>query len=99
MGKDVKPAVEIQFGFIEPHRDLYGTRVEFEGVMAFVDVEETKFLTRLVENSAEFSRQLPWTENATESYGKGTFEKDYLGPQASLAFKVWTIEGSLVVVS
>ena len=54
MGKDVKPSVEIQFRFFEPHPDLYGTRVEFERAVAFVDVEETKILTRLVENSAIF---------------------------------------------
>lgn len=48
--------------------------------MAFVDVEEPKVLTRLVENSAKFCPQLPWTGNATENYGKGIFEKELFEP-------------------
>ena len=75
--KDIKPAVETQFGFIEPYRDPFGVRAEFEGLVALVDAEETKLLTTLVENSAKFIRRLPWAElSGGETDGKGPFEKD-----------------------
>ncbi len=75
--KDIKPAVETQFGFIEPYRDPFGIRAEFEGLVALVDAEETKALTTLVENSAKFIRRLPWAEIPDgENDGKGPFEKD-----------------------
>ena len=78
--KDIKPSVETQFGFVEPYRDPYGTRAEFEGLVAFVDEEETKMLTRLVDNSARYIRLLPWVDSAEESDGKGAFEKDLFEP-------------------
>jgi len=79
--KDIKPAVETQFGFIEPYRDPFGTRAEFEGLVALVDAEETKLLTKLVENSAKFIRRLPWAEISNgENDGKGPFEKDLFEP-------------------
>ena len=75
--KDIKPAVETQFGFIEPYRDPFGVRAEFEGLVALVDAEETKLLTKLVENSARFIRRLPWAGVSNgENDGKGPFEKD-----------------------
>ena len=74
--KDIKPSVEAIFGFVEPYRDPYGTRAEFEGLVAIVDVKETEVLTRLVESSDKYIRQLPWAQNATENNGKGPFEKE-----------------------
>lgn len=73
--KDMKPSVETIFGFVEPYRDPFGIRAEFEGLVAIVDGEGTKTLTALVDNSAKFIRRLPWAEGATENDGKGPFEK------------------------
>lgn len=78
--KDLQPTIENAFGFVEPYRDPYGTRAEFEGIVAFVDVEETRVLTKLVNSSAEFICNLPWTKNATENNGKGHFEKELFDP-------------------
>ena len=78
--KDLQPTVENAFGFVEPYRDPHGTRAEFEGIVAFVNVEETKVLTKLVESSAEYICKLPWAENATENKGKGLFEKELFEP-------------------
>ena len=77
---DIKPTVESIFGFVEPYRDPYGTRAEFEGLVAFVDVEETKVLTRLVDTSAKYIRLLPWAGNTCENDGKGPFEKELFVP-------------------
>jgi dipeptidyl-peptidase-3 len=73
--KDVQPSVEAIFGFVEPYRDPFGVRAEFEGVVGIVNKDETKTLTMLVENSAKFIRRLPWAENSAENDGKGPFEK------------------------
>ena len=78
--KDIKPSVEAIFGFVEPYRDPYGIRAEFEGVVAIVDVEETEVLSRLVKSSDKYIRQLPWAQNATENNGKGPFEKEMFEP-------------------
>ena len=78
--KDLQPTVENAFGFVEPYRDPHGTRAEFEGIVAFVNIEETKVLTELVNSSAEYICNLPWTENATENNGKGPFEKELFEP-------------------
>ena len=68
------------FGFVEPYRDPYGTRAEFEGLVAISDTEETKALTKLVENSATFIKKLPWAEGTKENDGKGPFEKALFEP-------------------
>jgi dipeptidyl-peptidase-3 len=73
--KDVQPSVETILGFIEPYRDPFGTRAEFEGLVGVVNRDETKMLATLANNSAKFIRRLPWTENSTENDGKGPFEK------------------------
>ena len=78
--KDIRPAVENAFGFVEPYRDPYGTRAEFEGLVAIVDMEETKVLTKVVESSTKYIRQLPWAQNAIENDGKGQFEKELFEP-------------------
>ncbi len=73
--KDLRPAVETIIGFVEPYRDPFGIRAEFEGLVGITNKHETEILTRLVERSDEFIRQLPWAENHTENHGKGPFEK------------------------
>jgi len=78
--KDLQPTVENAFGFVEPYRDPHGTRAEFEGIVAFVNTNETKVLTKLVNSSAEYIRKLPWTEDVTENDGKGQFEKELFDP-------------------
>jgi dipeptidyl-peptidase-3 len=70
---DKSPRVEHIFGFVEPYRDPHGTRAEFEALVAISDDDETKLLTKLVEQSDMFIRRLPWA--ATENDGKGPFEK------------------------
>lgn len=79
--KDKGPRVENIFGFVEPYRDPHGTRAEFESLVAISDSEETKALTRLVENSAKFIRRLPWAgTQSSENDGKGPFEKELFEP-------------------
>lgn len=78
--KDLQPFVENAFGFVEPYRDPHGIRAEFEGIVAFVNADETKVLTKLVNSSDEYIRNLPWTEGATENNGKGQFEKELVDP-------------------
>jgi len=72
--KDKAPRVENIFGFVEPYRDPYGIRSEFEGLVAIADDNETALLVKLAENSAKFIRRLPWA--AAENDGKGPFEKN-----------------------
>ncbi|PSN64888.1 peptidase M49, dipeptidyl-peptidase III [Corynespora cassiicola Philippines] len=71
---DKSPRVENIFGFVEPYRDPYGIRAEFEGLVVIMDLEETSKLTKLVESSDVFIKRLPWTGN-DENDGKGPFEK------------------------
>jgi dipeptidyl-peptidase III len=79
--KDKSPRVENIFGFVEPYRDPYGIRSEFEGLVAINDLEETKLLERLVESSSIFIKKLPWVgEGQTENYGKGPFERAHFEP-------------------
>ena len=78
--KDTNPSVENIFGFVEPYRDPYGIRAEFEGLVAISDREETKLLTQLVEESSKFIRRLPWAQGASENDGKGSFEKALFEP-------------------
>ncbi len=77
---DVAPSVETIFGFVEPYRDPYGTRAEFEGLVAFVDTQETQVLTKLVDSSTKFIRRLPWAGHSQENNGKGPFEKESFEP-------------------
>lgn len=76
--KDKGPRVENIFGFVEPYRDPYGIRAEFEGMVAIADVDETKLLAKVVDNSAKFIRRLPWA--SPENDGKGPFEKNLFEP-------------------
>ncbi|KAE8824347.1 hypothetical protein PTNB85_08904 [Pyrenophora teres f. teres] len=76
---DKSPHVENIFGFVEPYRDPYGIRAEFEGLVAIMDIEETSKLTKLVESSSIFIKRLPWAGN-DENDGKGPFEKALFEP-------------------
>ena len=78
--RDKAPRVENIFGFVEPYRDPYGTRAEFEGLVAISDTEETKALMKLVENSATFIKKLPWAKGTKENDEKGPFEKALFEP-------------------
>ncbi|KAI0391426.1 peptidase family M49-domain-containing protein [Xylariaceae sp. FL0594] len=75
---DKAPKVENIFGFVEPYRDPFGVRAEFEGLVAIADAEETKLLSRLVEQSDRSIRTLPWASG--ENNGKGPFEKSLFDP-------------------
>lgn len=76
---DKSPRVENIFGFVEPYRDPYGIRAEFEGLVAIKNLEETRMLTKLVENSSVFIKRLPWA-GGDENDGKGPFEKALFEP-------------------
>ncbi|KAF2177997.1 peptidase M49, dipeptidyl-peptidase III, partial [Zopfia rhizophila CBS 207.26] len=76
---DKSPRVENIFGFVEPYRDPYGIRAEFEGLVAITDLEETRTLMKLVENSSIFIKRLPWA-GSDENDGKGPFEKALFEP-------------------
>ena len=66
---------------MEPYRDPYGSRAEFEGLVAISDAEETKALKKLVEYSTTFIRRLPWVDGiSTENESKGPFEKALFEP-------------------
>ena len=77
---DKSPRVENIFGFVEPYRDPYGIRAEFEALVAINDPEHTKVLRAVVEQSDDFIRGLPWAQGQTENNGKGPFEKALLDP-------------------
>ena len=78
--KDTGPVVENIFGFVEPYRDPFGIRAEFEGIVAIADPEETKVLLQLVTKSPDLIRFLPWAEGHSENNGKGPFEKSLFEP-------------------
>ncbi|KAI1736227.1 peptidase family M49-domain-containing protein [Xylaria scruposa] len=75
---DKGPKIENIFGFVEPYRDPYGVRSEFEGLVAIADDEETVLLSTLVEHSDNFIRRLPWASAGNN--GKGPFEKSLFEP-------------------
>ncbi|KAI1180883.1 peptidase family M49-domain-containing protein [Nemania sp. FL0916] len=75
---DKGPKIENIFGFVEPYRDPYGVRSEFEGLVAIADAGETVLLSTLVEHSDKFIRRLPWA--SAENNGKGVFEKSLFEP-------------------
>jgi len=75
---DKAPRVENIFGFVEPYRDPYGVRSEFEGLVGIADDKETELFAKLIEHSDKFIRQLPWA--SPENNGKGPFEKNLFEP-------------------
>ncbi|KAK2608595.1 hypothetical protein QQS21_002821 [Conoideocrella luteorostrata] len=72
---DISPRVETILGFVEPYRDPYGVRAEWEGVVCISDPDETHKLKALVDRSTEFIRMLPWAVPG-DNDGKGPFEAD-----------------------
>ena len=70
---DVSPRVENILGFVEPYRDPYGVRAEWEGAVCISDPDETSKLKALVDNSTKFIRMLPWAVPGVND-GKGPFE-------------------------
>jgi dipeptidyl-peptidase III len=78
--RDIGPKVEHIIGFVEPYRDPYGIRAEFEGLVAIADPDETRILQKLVKHSDHFIRQLPWCIGHEENNGKGPFEKSLFQP-------------------
>lgn len=78
--KDTSPAVENIFGFVEPYRDPYGVRAEWESFVAISDKEETTRLKRVVECSDTSIRRLPWATGQSDNAGKGPFEKTLFEP-------------------
>ena len=77
--EDFQPPVETVIGFVEPYRDPYGARAEFEGLVGIRDTEETKLLNMLVENSDRFISSLPWVDASDPTHGKGPFELPQMG--------------------
>ncbi|KAK1826080.1 dipeptidyl peptidase III [Podospora conica] len=70
---DLSPRVETIFGFVEPYRDPYGVRAEWESIVCISDPDETQKLARLVGASTNVIGLLPWAVPG-ENNGKGPFE-------------------------
>ncbi|KAF2731428.1 hypothetical protein EJ04DRAFT_583635 [Polyplosphaeria fusca] len=77
--KDRNSSVENSFGFVEPYRDPYRVRAEFQGVVAIQDPAETRVLNKLVDEADTFIRRLPWAGGKGND-GKGAFEKALFEP-------------------
>jgi len=75
--KDKNPSIETNIGFVEPYRDPFGVRAEFEGIVGLVNKDETKTLANLVRHADKFVRRLPWVDNTGN--GNGAFEKESFG--------------------
>lgn len=71
--QDKSPAVEAIFGFVEPYRDPFGTRTEFEGIVTLKDAEASKALEELVASAQQFIARLPWV-TPTLDHDNGPFE-------------------------
>ena len=81
---DISPRVENILGFVEPYRDPYGVRAEWEGVVCISDPGETDQLRTLVDDSTRFIRMLPWAVSG-ENDGKGPFEASlFQGPDFTM---------------
>ena len=83
--KDLNPKVETNIGFIETYRDPAGIRGEWEGLVAMVNVEQTKKYGVMVENAKNYISQLPWPKD---------FEKDKFTPPDFTSLEVMTFAGS-----
>lgn len=70
---DISPRVENILGFVEPYRDPYGVRGEWEGAVCISDPDVTSKLKALVDGSTKFIRMLPWAVPG-ENDGKGPLE-------------------------
>jgi dipeptidyl-peptidase III len=87
--KDNSPRVESIFGFVEPYRDPYGVRAEWEGVICIADPEESRKLTDLVKNSTKYIRLFPWAMSGVND-GKGPFEPTrFQAPEFTIVHCKW----------
>lgn len=86
---DISPTVENILGFVEPYRDPYGVRAEWEGAVCISDPNETSKLKGLVDGSTKFIRMLPWAVPG-ENDGKGPFEASlFEAPAFSIVHRRW----------
>lgn len=74
-----QPSVETVIGFVEPYRDPYGARAEFEGLVGIVDSGETKLLSALIKNADLYVASLPWVSRSDRDGDKGPFELSEMG--------------------
>ena len=87
--RDKSPSVESIIGFVEPYRDPFGVRAEFEGLVAVINKDETKQLETLVKESSKFIQRLPWGQLTTENEGKGPFERPELPESNFTSIHSW----------
>jgi dipeptidyl-peptidase-3 len=65
--------------FVEPYRDRFGIRAEFEGVVAIADKDETKILTGLIQNADKFIKRLPWRKTQWIIMARDRLKRSSLG--------------------
>ena len=85
---DKSARVENVLGFVEPYRDPFGVRAEWEGLVGIADPSETAVLKRFVERSSTFIRELPWVVEA-ENNKKGPFENNSFEPPDFTSVHGW----------
>ncbi|KAF9773459.1 hypothetical protein IL306_008715 [Fusarium sp. DS 682] len=90
---DISPRVENILGFVEPYRDPYGVRAEWEGAVCISDPDETSKLKELVDSSTKFIRMLPWAVPG-DNDGKGPFEANrFQAPDFTIVHEVKSFRG------
>lgn len=98
--KNTRPNVETIIGFVETHRDPYGVRAEFEGIVAISDPDGSRALDTLVKRSQEFLSRLPWVQNAAGDGKNGPYERNiHVAPGFSWVYGLSIDLASVSVVS